>query len=256
MTLCTGIFFQELSLITPWPSLCDWIARQPWCHRLDSAQRRLCTAGRVISLVARPNHSMFSAFGRWGWVPKADSRVCLPVSSDRFCFCVYASIDEKSHSQQVACVFSPVKLNHLCPRQQWGREPTRQPSLRGRQEKLYVFAIWYQKHRSRKSFCTHCTSLRVLATVMSSNKDFSGFSIAHGTLKRRHWRANLVTVRTIRFPVSRQARSEGDMETLDFWISQGWAHGNRAQHSNRWMAQTSYNWGFHHLQCLWAGVEG
>ena len=64
------VLFQELCLITPWQGLCDWRARQPWCHRLDSAQRRLCTAGRVISPVACPNHSMFSAFGRWGWAQK------------------------------------------------------------------------------------------------------------------------------------------------------------------------------------------
>ena len=44
------ILFQELCLITPWQGLCVSTARQPWCHRWDSVQRRLCTARRVISI--------------------------------------------------------------------------------------------------------------------------------------------------------------------------------------------------------------
>ena len=42
---------------------------------------------------------------------------------------------------------------------------------RDRPELLYVFAIWYQKHRSRKSSCAHCAFLTARATVMSSNKE-------------------------------------------------------------------------------------
>ena len=53
------------------------------------------------------------------------------------------------------------------------------------QKQVHVFAIWYQKHRSRKSFCTHCASLRVTATVMSSNQEiFLDSRSPHGTLKR------------------------------------------------------------------------
>ena len=54
-------------------------------------------------------------------------------------------------------------------------------------------------------------------------KDFQGFSIAHGTLKRWDSRANLITDRMIQLPLSRQARSESDMKTLDSSIPQGWA---------------------------------
>ena len=64
MTLCDRFFCQKVCLITPWQGLCDWTARRPCCHSLDTAQRELCTAGRVISPVACPIHSMFSAFGR------------------------------------------------------------------------------------------------------------------------------------------------------------------------------------------------
>ena len=63
------------------------------------------------------------------------------------------------------------------------------------------------------------------------------------SLKRWHCRANLITVRIIRLPVPRQARSESDMK---LWISQfpgqrSWNEvvgRNSAQRSSRWTAQT------------------
>ena len=52
-------------------------------------------------------------------------------------------------------------------------------------------------------------------------QDFSGFSIAHCTLNREHCRASLITDRMMRLPVSRQARSDGAIDSLDFSIPQG-----------------------------------
>ena len=76
-------FFQELCLITPWHGLCDWKARRPCCHSLDSAQHGVSSVPLYAQIIACSLHS-----GREGGSQK---QICEPACQSHriYSVCVY-----------------------------------------------------------------------------------------------------------------------------------------------------------------------